>query len=87
MQHPGIAQVFDAGMTGAGRPYCVMEYVDGVRITRFLTAGESAVAAPHGNPLRSVEEAIPIWDWSSEGGRSGPRGWSERHVPLSGRRK
>jgi eukaryotic-like serine/threonine-protein kinase len=34
MQHPGIAQVFDAGATPAGRPYFVMEYVDGVRISR-----------------------------------------------------
>jgi serine/threonine protein kinase len=35
MQHPGIAQVFDAGITDAGRPYFVMEYVDGVRITAY----------------------------------------------------
>jgi len=34
MQHPGIAQVFDAGVTPTGRPYFVMEYVDGVRISR-----------------------------------------------------
>jgi serine/threonine protein kinase/tetratricopeptide (TPR) repeat protein len=35
MQHPGIAQVFDAGITDAGRPYFVMEYVDGIRITAY----------------------------------------------------
>jgi len=35
MQHPGIAQVFDAGVTPGGRPYFVMEYVSGVRITRY----------------------------------------------------
>jgi eukaryotic-like serine/threonine-protein kinase len=35
MQHPGIAQVFDAGITDAGRPYFVMEYVEGVRITAY----------------------------------------------------
>jgi serine/threonine protein kinase len=34
MQHPGIAQVFDAGVTPGGRPYFVMECVSGVRITR-----------------------------------------------------
>lgn len=35
MQHPSIAQVFDAGITEAGRPYFVMEFVDGVRITTY----------------------------------------------------
>jgi non-specific serine/threonine protein kinase/serine/threonine-protein kinase len=35
MDHPGIAQVFDAGETETGRPYFVMEFVPGVPITRF----------------------------------------------------
>jgi serine/threonine protein kinase len=35
MQHPGIAQMFDAGITAGGRPYFVMEYVDGERITSY----------------------------------------------------
>jgi len=35
MDHPGIAQVFDAGETEAGHPYFVMEYVPGVSITKF----------------------------------------------------
>lgn len=35
MQHPGIAQVFDAGITDAGRPYFVMEYVTGSRLTTY----------------------------------------------------
>lgn len=35
MEHPGIARVFDAGTTPAGRPYFVMEYVDGPPITDF----------------------------------------------------
>jgi non-specific serine/threonine protein kinase/serine/threonine-protein kinase len=33
MDHPAIAKVFDAGKTPEGRPYFVMEYVDGVSIT------------------------------------------------------
>jgi serine/threonine protein kinase/tetratricopeptide (TPR) repeat protein len=33
MQHPAIAQVFDAGVTSLARPYFVMEYVEGARIT------------------------------------------------------
>jgi eukaryotic-like serine/threonine-protein kinase len=35
MDHPNIAQVFDAGATEAGRPYFVMELVRGVKITAF----------------------------------------------------
>ena len=35
MDHPNIAAVFDAGSTDNGRPYFVMEYVDGVSITDY----------------------------------------------------
>ena len=35
MDHPSIAKVFDAGATDAGRPYFVMELVQGVPITEY----------------------------------------------------
>ncbi|MFM7797458.1 MAG: protein kinase domain-containing protein, partial [Planctomycetota bacterium] len=35
MSHPGIAKVLDGGLTDAGRPYFVMEYVKGQPITEF----------------------------------------------------
>lgn len=35
MDHPGIAKVFDAGVTDEGRPYFVMELVRGVRLDDF----------------------------------------------------
>jgi non-specific serine/threonine protein kinase/serine/threonine-protein kinase len=35
MSHPGIATVFGAGVTEEGRPYFVMEYVEGVPITTY----------------------------------------------------
>ncbi|MFO0832582.1 MAG: serine/threonine-protein kinase [Phycisphaerales bacterium] len=35
MDHPGIARVFDAGTTAAGRPYFVMECIQGSPITDF----------------------------------------------------
>jgi len=35
MDHPNIARVFDAGATEAGRPYFVMEYIDGIPLTRY----------------------------------------------------
>ncbi len=35
MDHPNIAKVFDAGATQSGRPYFVMERVQGISITRY----------------------------------------------------
>ncbi len=35
MDHPNIARVFDAGTTGTGRPYFVMELVRGVPLTNY----------------------------------------------------
>ncbi|MDP6478568.1 MAG: tetratricopeptide repeat protein [Phycisphaerales bacterium] len=35
MDHPGIATVFDAGVTEGGRPFFIMEYVRGVAITTY----------------------------------------------------
>ena len=35
MDHPAIAKVFDAGSTPQGRPYFVMEYVNGMPITDY----------------------------------------------------
>ncbi len=45
MDHPNIARVLDAGATAAGRPYFVMELVNGIPITDYcdreqLTTGE-----------------------------------------------
>ena len=35
MDHPNIARIFDAGTTSTGRPYFVMEKVDGTPINRY----------------------------------------------------
>ena len=45
MDHPNIAQLFDAGATAKGRPYFVMEYIEGAPITQYcdrkrMTTGE-----------------------------------------------
>src|ERR1700719_1894680 len=36
LDHPNIARLMDAGTMDDGRPYLVMEYIDGVPITRFI---------------------------------------------------
>src|SRR5215475_891359 len=35
MEHPNIARIFDAGVTTKGRPYFVMEYIEGAPITQY----------------------------------------------------
>jgi len=45
MDHPDIARVFDAGATATGRPYFVMEFVDGVPITRFADEHSLSMSA------------------------------------------
>lgn len=36
LQHPCIPQIYDAGMTKAGVPYFVMEYIDGQRLSHYM---------------------------------------------------
>ena len=38
MDHPNVARVFDGGVTAAGTPYFVMEFVDGEPINAFADA-------------------------------------------------
>lgn len=43
MDHPSIAKVFDAGVTEDGRPYFVMERVDGISVTRFCDENQLSI--------------------------------------------
>lgn len=45
LNHPGIARVFDAGMTDEGRPYFVMEHVPGEPLVRFCDREQLGTAA------------------------------------------
>jgi eukaryotic-like serine/threonine-protein kinase len=53
MDHPNIAKVFDAGTTPSGRPYFVMELVNGVPITKFCDERKLT-------PRQRLELFIPI---------------------------
>ena len=44
MQHPAIAQVFDAGTTQQGHPYLAMEVVEGSPITRYCRDAKLGLA-------------------------------------------
>jgi serine/threonine protein kinase len=45
MDHPGIAHVLDAGATESGRPYFVMELVEGPKITDYCDQHSLPIAA------------------------------------------
>jgi len=53
MDHPNIARVLDAGATSAGRPYFVMELVEGVPITQYCDGHRLT-------PRERLELFIPI---------------------------
>lgn len=45
MDHPNVARVFDGGATPSGRPFFVMEYVRGQKITEFCDAARLTTEA------------------------------------------
>src|SRR5262249_52033661 len=45
MEHQNIAHVFDAGVTESGRPYFVMELVQGVKITDYCDQHSLSIGA------------------------------------------
>ncbi len=45
LAHPHIARLLDAGVTGGGQPFLVLEYVEGERIDRYCDAEHLDVAA------------------------------------------
>jgi serine/threonine protein kinase/tetratricopeptide (TPR) repeat protein len=45
LDHPSIARLLDAGSTDDGSQYFVMEYVEGVPVTRFLEETRASVTA------------------------------------------
>ncbi|MEP7096635.1 MAG: serine/threonine-protein kinase [Dokdonella sp.] len=43
LEHPGIARLLDGGTTPDGRPYTVMEYVEGAPITAYCCKGRQGL--------------------------------------------
>ena len=57
LDHPGIARLFDAGTTGDGVPYFVMEFVDGQPIDAWCRARASRAARSHHADRAGVRRA------------------------------
>lgn len=53
MDHPNIAKVLDAGTTDSGRPYFVMELVNGIPITKYCDEH-------HLSPRERLELFVPV---------------------------
>lgn len=45
LEHPNIARLYDGGATADGRPYLVMEYIEGVPITRYCDENRLSIDA------------------------------------------
>lgn len=52
LNHPHIAHIYDGGITEQGRPYLVMEYVDGRPITKYCSENNCSV----GDRLSLIEQ-------------------------------
>jgi serine/threonine-protein kinase len=57
LDHPNIAQLIDGGVTEGGRPYLVMEYIDGTPLTDYVQA-RSLDTGARLNLLEQVLEAV-----------------------------
>ena len=44
LDHPGIARLYDGGIAPDGRPYMVMEFIEGQPITQYCTLHKSTLA-------------------------------------------
>ncbi|MBU0640433.1 MAG: protein kinase [Planctomycetes bacterium] len=44
-QHAGIVRLFDGNLTSTGQPYYVMEYIDGIHLTRWIATTQPEIGA------------------------------------------
>ena len=44
LEHPGVARLYDGGITSDGRPYMVMEFVEGKPITEYCVSTHASLA-------------------------------------------
>ena len=52
LTHPGIARLLDAGVSGGGQPYLVLEHIEGERIDVFAYARSARATSASGSSCR-----------------------------------
>jgi serine/threonine-protein kinase len=60
LQHPGIATLLDGGVTDGGRPYLVMELIEGTALTDYAENAGLGVA----DRLRLVQQVVEAVDFA-----------------------
>src|SRR5450432_3749874 len=60
IDHPGIVQVFDCEVDATGRPYIVMEYLDGETLAATLARRGSLPAGTVARLARGMAEALSV---------------------------
>lgn len=58
LSHPNIAQIFDAGQLEDGRPFMIIEYVEGRSLREMLVDQTSGDRSPVALPLEVVAEIV-----------------------------
>ena len=73
MDHPNIAKVLEAGATDTGRPYFVMELVQGVPITEFCDQNrlwvKDAQFSPDGKRIVTASSNSRAYVWDAQSGQ------------------
>ncbi|MEZ5457798.1 MAG: protein kinase [Steroidobacteraceae bacterium] len=64
LEHPGIARLIDAGISDDGRPWYVMEYVDGVPIDDYCRDRQLGVRAGSYSSSYAAPWKLPTACWS-----------------------
>jgi serine/threonine-protein kinase len=62
LDHPGIARLLDGGSTADGRPFFVLERVEGIPITEFCRGEHQAGRPPLEGALRLVQDVCAAVD-------------------------
>ncbi len=55
LNHPGIAQLYDGGITRDGFPYIIMEYVEGIAITKYCKIHNCTISQKTGLFKQALE--------------------------------
>jgi len=62
LRHPHIVNIFDSGVSSEGRPYFVMEYIDGLPLDQHISSTAGSQAAGNGRFENVLKPFLAICD-------------------------